>query len=159
LGPTRSDIDTGGDHRGVALATGTLAVMIVAVMIVAMTPRSASGPVALSATTTPAFLSTSMAGEPPLVARPAQPVRLAAFVSMPHAISSAPQITLDGRHIADELPDPADLVLLRTEAVTYQLTWSEVTTLPIPDGSVVVDMDGDLVAHASDGRLITLSDD
>jgi hypothetical protein len=157
LGPTRADIDTGGGGRATALATGTFAVMIVAVMIVAMTPRSSSGPVSLSATTTPAFLSTSRASDRPAELRPVQPVRLASFVAMPHAITSAPQITLDGRDVADELPDAADLVLLWTEAVTYQLTWSDVTVLSIPDGSVVVDMDGDLVAHVSDGRLVTLS--
>lgn len=78
---------------------------------------------------------------------------------MPNAIASAPQFSLDGLQAARQLPKPTELILLRTEAVTYQLRWVDVPLLEVPDGSVIVDSLGDLVAHVSHGDLILLVDE
>jgi len=78
---------------------------------------------------------------------------------MPNAIASTPQFSLDGRRVTEQLPPPTELVLLRTEAVTYHIRWVDVPLLAVPDGSVVVDSQGDLVAHVSRGRLVLLAAD
>lgn len=174
LGPTKADIDAGSSNHLAALAVGALAVVAVAGLVIAMTPRTSSSPIALSATTTPVSAvrsndATTMpvsAASPTRIATatsaglaaPRIPIGalLTSFSAFPHAITSGPQLTLDGTGIATELPDVHDIVLVRTEAVTYQLPWGEVPFLDVPDGSVVFDRVGNLLAHVADGVLITL---
>jgi len=177
LGPTKADIDAGSSNHLAALAVGALAVVAVAGLVIAMTPRTSSSPIALSATTTPvsavrsndATTMPASAASPPRVATatsaglpaPRIPIGalLTSFSAFPHAITSQPQLTLDGTGIATELPDLHDIVLVHTEAVTYQLPWGEVPFLDVPDGSVVFDRLGNLLAHVADGVLITLVGD
>ncbi len=166
LGPTRADVDAGPHHHLAALSFGALAVLAVIGMVVAMTPRTSSSPVALNATTVPATVSTvvqprtataSTAG----FAGTRIPIGalLTSFASMPHAIASAPPLTLDGTAIAARLPRTDDLVLVRTDEVTYELPWGQVAYLEAPDGSVVFDADGALVARILDGRVVTIVGD
>jgi hypothetical protein len=170
LGPTKADIEVGSSNHLAALALGALAVIAVGGLVIAMTPRASSSPLALSATTAPVVRSLS-----PQTATTDAPVRIAtaataglgapripigalltSFAALPHAITSGPQLTLDGTAIATSLPDDHDIVLVRTEAVTYELPWGEVPHLDVPDGSVVFDAAGDLLAHVDDGVLVTL---
>lgn len=164
LGPTRVDVDdTSSNSHLLALMGGTLAVLAVAAMIVAMTPRTSSSPVALSATTTPITIRATV--EPPAattvrsvqVLTPATAL-LASFVAFPHAVSSEPQLDLDGTDVAAELPDDDEMVFLRTEAVTYRLPWHDVDLVNAPDGSVVFDTTGDVLARVAGGELVTLVD-
>ncbi|TFH15469.1 MAG: hypothetical protein E4H05_08190, partial [Acidimicrobiales bacterium] len=138
LGPTKADIDAGSSNHLAALAVGALAVVAVAGLVIAMTPRTSSSPIALSATTTPVSAVRSndattmpvIASSPTRVATatsaglpaPRIPIGalLTSFSAFPHAITSGPQLTLDGTGIATELPDVHDIVLVHTEAVTYQ---------------------------------------
>jgi hypothetical protein len=168
LGPTRLDVDEPGprSHASLlALAGGTMAVLAVAAMVVAMTPRPSSGPIALSATTTPITARAVIA--PPsstaTVASSATPIEvrsrtalLTSFVAFPHAVTSGPQLDVDGTDVADTPPSGDEMVFLRTEAVTYRLSWNDAQQLTVPDGSVVFDADGDLVARVSDGLLVSL---
>ena len=171
LGPTRVDLDDQSRHSHtnfVALAGGAMAVLAVATMVVAMTPRTSGGPVALIATTTP--ISTRLIVEPPtptitgssgaeaVQVRPSTAL-LTSFAAFPHAVTSGPQLDLDGTDVAHESPRDDEMVFLRTEAVTYRLQWDEVRQLTVPDGSVVFDADGDLVARVSGGDLLSLVDD
>lgn len=174
LGPTRLDVDDTSGRTQLnllALGGGTMAVLAVAALVVAMTPRSASGPVALSSTTTP--ITARAVVEPPETA-PANPgapstVRAplaaaqtalpASFVAFPHAITPGPQLDVDGTRVADAAPDGDDMVFVRTEAVTYQLAWDLAQRMSVPDGSVVFDADGELVARVSDGDLLSLVDE
>ena len=167
LGPTRLDIDEPHHHRHnslLALAGGTIAVLAVATMVVAMTPRTSNGPVALSATTTPITVFAVIAPPSPRVdssARSttnvsAQAVALTSVAAFPHAITPGPQLDLDGTDIAAETPADSEMVFLRTEAVTYRLRWDEACQLTVPDGSVVFDTDGDLVARVEGGDLVSL---
>jgi len=140
---------------------GTLAVLAVAAMVVAITPRASSGPVALSATTTPITLRATV--EPPATAtvksaqiRTPASALLTSFVAFPHAVTSEPELDLDGTAVADEMPADGDMVLLRTEAVTYRLQWDEVQFVNAPDGSVVFDTAGDVLARVAGGELVTL---
>lgn len=151
-----------------ALGGGTLAVLAVAAMVVAMTPRAASGPVALSSTTTPitvravveppetASVSSNATVRAPLAA--GQAALSTSFVAFPHAITPGPQLDVDGTQVADAAPSGGDTVFVRTEAVTYQLTWDLAQHMDVPDGSVIFDADGDLVARVSDGDLLSLVD-
>ena len=134
---------------------------MIAAMIIAITPRRSSAPLALTATTTPVLVSSSAQATTRASNSPdnQQSFRLASFSAMPNTIASTPQFSLDGRQVTKQLPHPTELVLLRTEAVTYQLRWVDVPLLSVPDGSVVVDAQGDLVAHVSRGRLVLLADD
>jgi hypothetical protein len=43
--------------------------------------------------------------------------------------------------------------------VTYHCTWADVGLLEMPDGTMVVDGDGDLVAHVDEGEVIALVED
>lgn len=171
LGPTRVDLDDQSrrSHTNfVALAGGAMAVLAVATMVVAMTPGTSGGPMALIATTTP--ISTRLVVEPPtstitgssgaeaVQVRPSTAL-LTSFAAFPHAVTSGPQLDLDGTDVAHESPRDDEMVFLRTEAVTYRLQWDEVRQLTVPDGSVVFDADGDLVARVSGGDLLSLVDD
>ncbi len=167
LGPTRVDVDDSSTRSLVsllALAGGTMAVLAVAAVVVAMTPRASNGPVALSATTTP--ITARAIVEPPAstVATPrpvaievrSRTAMLTSFVAFPHAVTPGPQLDVDGTDVAEVAPRDDDLVFLRTEAVTYRLSWVEAQQMPVPDGSVVFDADGDLVARVNDGVLLSL---
>ena len=70
----------------------------------------------------------------------------------------APQLDVDGTQVADAAPAGDDIVFVRTEAVTYQLTWDLAQHMDVPDGSVIFDADGELVARVSDGELLSLVD-
>jgi hypothetical protein len=177
LGPTRVGLDVDVDHAGrrsstgiMALAGGTMAVLAVAVMVVAITPRTSSGPVAMIATTTPiaAPIITPAVVKPPASTTPATPditpveprtALVTSFAAFPHAVTPGPQLDLDGTAVADEFPTNDEMVFLRTAAVTYHLPWGDAQQLPVPDGSVVFDADGDLVARVSAGELLSLVDD
>jgi hypothetical protein len=153
-----------------ALGGGTIAVLAVAAMVVAMTPRSADGPVALSSTTTaitvravvepPAETASTGSGARSTIRRsPAVQTALStSFVAFPHAITPGPQFDLDDTQVADATPTGNDTVFVRTEAVTYQLTWDLAQHLVVPDGSVIFDVDGELVARVNDGDLLSLVD-
>jgi hypothetical protein len=164
LAPTRLDVVDPSPRPYVnllALAGGTLAVLAVAVMVVAMTPRPASGPVALSATTTP--ITARPIIEPPSSATPPTPIEvrpraalLTSFVAFPHTVTAAPQLDVDRTDVADSPPADDDMVFLRTEAVTYRLSWGEAQQMTVPDGSVVFDADGELVARVNHGDLLSL---
>jgi hypothetical protein len=145
-----------------------MAVLAVATMVVAMTPRTSGGPVALIATTTAISARTVVersastingtSGAEAAQIRPSTAL-LTSFAAFPHAVTSGPQLDLDGTDVAHEPPASDEMVLLRTEAVTYRLRWDEVSQLTVPDGSVVFDADGDLVARVSGGDLLSLVDD
>jgi hypothetical protein len=144
-----------------------MAVLAVAMMVVAMTPRTSDGPVALSATTTPITARAvveppaSAGASPAATSRPVAPrtALLTSFAAFPHAVTSGPQFVLDGTDVAERSPAGSDMVFLRTEAVTYQLRWDDAQRLSVPDGSVVFDADGDLIARFDAGALLSLVDD
>ena len=173
LGPTKLDVDTGQGNHLAALLVGALAVVSVAAMVVVMTPRPDSGSVAISATTTPITqratiappgsissrgAATGIATRPSAARTSASPL-LTTFAAIPHTVSAAPQLDVDGTDIALEQPDGDDIVFVRTGDVTYRLKWEQVPMLDAPDGSVLFDANGDLVAHVSGGALLSLVDD
>lgn len=178
LGPTRLDVDDAVRRTRtnlVAFAGGTMAVLAVATMVVAITPRTANGPVAMIATTTTittpitvrAILEPTVATEltapatTPITAPETTPLdprtaMLTSFSAFPHAVTPGPQLDLDGTDVAAESPADDEMVFLRTEAVTYRLSWDDAQRMNVPDGSVIFDAEGDLVARVSAGELLSL---
>lgn len=165
LGPTRHDVvEEPGGHLAPFLF-GALAVAAIAGLVISMTPRSASNPVALSATTmAPAVIAAPGGAPTPSVptARPSgipMGALLTSFAAFPHAVTSGPRLDLDGTSIASGEPAADDVVLVRTAAVTYRLPWGQVPLLDMTDGTVVFTVDGDLLAHVREGDLVVLSAD
>ena len=168
LGPTRHDVVDDSKGHLPAFAFGALAVLAVAGLLIAMTPRPASNPIALSATTMPPAtvrapaVSTAAAPAVTATARPAgisAATLLTTFAAFPHAVSSGPQLTIDGTEIAEREPADDEVVLVRTDAVTYQLPWGQLPLLDMPDGTVVFSVDGELVAHVRGGAMVILAGD
>jgi hypothetical protein len=166
LGPTRHDVADDSKGRMPAFAFGALAVIVVAGLVIAVTPRPASNPIALSATTMPPLTVRSPATAPAVVSAAAPTARtsgipvaalLTSFAAFPHAVSSGPQLTIDGTDIAEREPADDVAVLVRTDAVTYRLPWGQVPLLDMPDGTVVFSLDGELIAHVRDGALVILA--
>lgn len=165
LGPTRIDVDDGPSHFFPAFTLGALAVIAVAGLVVAMTPRSDSAPIALSATTVapapmPSVAETARNAITVSTSRVGMPIGalMTSFAAFPHAVTSQPNLTLDGTGIARAAPDDDDVVLVRTDAVTYRMPWGQVPLLDAPDGSVVFTTDGELIALVRGGELLSLVD-
>lgn len=140
------------------VTTGTLVVALIAVLVVATTPRSTGQSSSLTATTMPAFVVTT----PVAIIRPeAEPKRaptptllLASLVAIPNEIASAPQIMGRKPRVAEDAPTARQQVVVQTDDVTYHCTWRQVAMLSMPDGTMVVDLDGELVAYVHDGELL-----
>jgi hypothetical protein len=84
---------------------------------------------------------------------------LTSFAAFPHAITSGPELSLDGAAVATTEPAPTEPVFVRTEAVTYEVPWSSAEMVAVADGTVVFDQRGALVAHVVGGELVTIVDD
>lgn len=110
----------------------------------------------LSSSPAPALADVATIGA---VVRPRAAALLTSFAAYPHAVTAGPQLDLDGSEIATREPASHEAVYVRTDAVTYRLHWGQVPLLAMPDGSVVFDRDGDLVAYVNNGDLIDLVDD
>lgn len=164
LGPTRADVDTGPRSGVGVLAAGAFAVLAVAAMVVVMTPRPSSSPVAISVTTSPlaaavtvvdidAAQAATVRSKRPSAVRPTTNALLSSFAAYPHAVMSAPQPGLDNVQVADHRPTNGDTVFVRTDDVTYRLAWSMLPMIDVPDGSVVFDASGAIVGRISGGDL------
>lgn len=129
---------------------------MVVVMIVAMTPRPAAGPQAISATTRPA--SAPAAIDEQQVVTASRTARLATFAPIPNAIAAAPVARQNTIVIARALPLDDEAVLVKTDHVTYRLGWSDVEFLGLDDRAVVLNDRGELIARIVDGDIVVLVD-
>jgi len=160
LGPSADPWPAQQRGHGLALVvtTGTLVVVMIAVLVVATTPRSADPTSSMTATTMPAFVVTP----PVAIVRPeADTTRvsvpallLASLIAIPNEIASAPQFTSHRPRVAEDLPTAREQVMVQTDDVTVHCTWADVQEMPMPDGAIVVDLDGALVARVDDGELV-----
>jgi len=153
------------------VTTGTLVVVMIAVLVVATTPRSSNQPSSMTATTMPAFVVTTpvaIVRADPQPRRAPEPtvqptLQLASLVAIPNEIAAAPQFAGQEQQVAEDPPTASQQVMVQTDDVTYHCTWAEVAEqLLAHDGAIVVDLDGALVAHVDDGELVEvagLSDD
>lgn len=123
-------------------------------MVVSITPRRSSSPSAVSATTIPPasvqLLSVSQA--PP----PVETVRVerrglsngptVALSGAPNAISSAPATGPANLAVALRVPADDSRVIILTNSFTYNVAWGDLDQLVVPHGSIVITIDGELVA-------------
>ncbi|MEL6892885.1 MAG: hypothetical protein AAFP84_14905 [Actinomycetota bacterium] len=155
--------------RTLVVATGAVAVTLVAVLAVTVLPRRTPAPVAMSATTLPPFA----------VAPPTAPVQVddvatsavgigqvrlerAAIASSDGlALTGAPRTIaapVDAASTADAASGAAwlaedDPVHLLTSSHVYHLLWADIDRVVAPDGSLVVDATGRMVGTFVDGRF------
>ena len=158
------EADRGRQPRGLMIAGGALAVVMVAAMVVALTPRqTASTATSITATTVPTAASLSDAVNTAVVA--AESIRkgpLAGITGIPQAIADVPALSsrsaATGEAAQAVLPDLDDRVTVVTEQLVYAVAWRDVARLDLSADAVVVDDDGHIVARIEDGRLIVSHD-
>jgi hypothetical protein len=150
------------------LASGALAIVLLAVMVVVVTPRRTSNPSAISATTAPGVTRSVRSNTAPIsrAAPDVQPTRIAAFTAIPTAIAAVPApatligLTRDVSLVAEPtvLPDLSDRVVVLTDQFAYSLRWRDVAWLSISGDAAVLATDGSLVARFIGGQLIVTAD-
>jgi hypothetical protein len=169
LGPTITSVDATPNGRWLAVATGAAAAVLAAVMVIAVSPPRSSAPVALTATTI-ASVSVRGPNEPRVddadLADSLGIVRLNRNVSLdrtltltgpPNAISAAPMNQSGDHALAASMPTIDERVLLLTRSHTYELPWSDADYLRAPDGAVIVNRNGELIAVFVDGALVVVA--
>jgi len=164
IGPTRVEVDRGSGHRFVALATGALAVALIAALVVTVTPGgSADAPIAVSASTSPPVRESIRAAANTAIAaaETIRSVRLVEATAIPSAIADVPAGAYRSADSSDPqavLPDLHDQVLVLTDQYAYSVAWSDVARLDVAGDAVVVRSNGEIVARFSNGRLIVSHD-
>lgn len=169
LGPRAHVDDRAGrpNHTlGLVVASGTLMVALVAVLVVTTTPRPGDEATMLSATTMPAYVAVSPAASSPVALAsaerdvkrlPTPALLLTRLIAIPNEVASAPHFHADVPRVAAALPLADDRVTVQTDEMTYHCTWAVLSMLDIPDGALVVDGDGALVAEIDGGELVELA--
>lgn len=169
LAPTRGDLDPGitaPARSPLPLLAGTLAVAVVVVLVVAMTPRTHGDGDLAAVTTLPAFETAPPSGSARAVVAgvpaglSAASFGFARLTAIPSAIAVAPSI-------ADEPAVPVDddtFVYLITDDAIYRTRWHVLrvhadSSWLLPLGmAVVVTSDGNRVADILDGELVVSAD-
>jgi hypothetical protein len=171
LAPTAADIDTPTNARALILATGTTALLLAAVLVVAISPSRSAAPSAVSATTLPAAtielqraaaeVEREVAGTQEAI-RPQRNTILSenglALVGAPNAVSAAPVGDADDFAIAGDIPAGTERVIVLTASHAYDLRWGDIGDIAAPNGSIVMTRDGSLLAMFVSGELRLLVD-
>lgn len=128
-----------------------MAVLVVAVLVVAMTPRPGRDDgAATTATTSPlivaSVLSSARAGQGP-------DVKLATFSPIPNVVAASPTVSLDGVTIASHLPAARETVIVQTEFETYRVAWRDVQWLELDGLALVADRHLALVGYLDHGEF------
>lgn len=169
--PAYADVVRPSSRWSLALATGAVAVAVVAVFAITTTPGRTSGPVAMSATTLPAYSVTAVGVPRPATSSDSMTdasidsVRLARPLLSPStglALMGAPKtvaapVPLNPSRTSSQperSTDPNMTVHLITESHVYQLSFGDLERVLAPDASVVVDGEGLLLGSFEDGRFI-----
>ena len=141
--------------------------MLAAVMVVSLTPPKSNAPIAVSATTLPALTSQlrgSATQDANQVAtdRNDEQVRIGrimmsrdnapALVGSPNAVSAAPADP-EALVVGQREPDDGERVYVLTTTHTYVVRWWQIDRVEAPDGSAVVNADGELLARFGDGEI------
>ena len=171
LAPTAADIDHPTNARALILATGTTALLLAAVLLVALSPPRSTAPSAISATTLPAATielqrsageSDSESAIEQETVRPLRSTILSenglALVGAPNAVSAAPVGNADDFALAGEIPADAERVVVLTASHAYDLRWGDIGDIAAPNGSIVMTRDGSLLAMFVSGELRLLVD-
>ena len=84
---------------------------------------------------------------------------MASFTPIPNAIAAAPVAGQNTVEIARSIPDADDVVLVRTDRVTYRVAWADLVFLYLDERAIVVDRAGDLVARIESGQIVLAVED
>jgi hypothetical protein len=170
LAPTAAVIDTPTNGRALILATGTSALLLVAVLVVALAPPRSSAPSAVSATTLPSatieLRTVGQVGQSPSteqqIVRTQRSTMLGknglALVGAPNAVSAAPVGDAADFALAVGIPDDSEQVIVITTSHAYDLPWGDIDDIAAPNGSIVMTRDGSLLATFVSGELRLLVD-
>lgn len=164
IGPTTVEVDRGSGHRFGALATGALAVALIAALVVTVTPGGpADAPISVSASTSPPVRESIRAAANTAIAaaESIRSIRLVEATAIPSAIADVPPAAYRSTGSSDPqavLPDLHDQVLVLTDQYAYSVAWSDVARLDVAGDAVVVRSNGEIVARFSNGRLIVSHD-
>ncbi|WP_148288589.1 hypothetical protein [Ilumatobacter nonamiensis] len=173
LAPTALDVESGGGSRALIVATGTTALLLVAVLAIALAPSRTSAPIAVSATTLPSATiqlrsaSTQVTVDAPVAVEQnvltfrnmMRPDRGVALAGAPNAVSAAPVGDADDFALARGVPAATDRVIVLTTSFAYDLKWGDIDHITAPDASIVMTRDGQLVATFVSGELRLLVND
>ncbi len=140
-----------------------MAVVMVATMAVALTPRQGTTTTtAITATTVPGSPLRDAANTAVVAAKSLRSSRLAGFTAIPNAIADIPAAVSRSSAGADPirvvLPDLDDRVTVLTEQFVYSVAWRDVTRIHATTDGVVIDEAGFVVARIVEGRLIVSPD-
>ena len=167
MAPTIDDVDHGSGSRALVLGTGTAAIVLAAVMVLALTPPRSSAPSAVSATTIAMATQAqnveraSLERTPGIVRMHRNTASLDSALTLtgaPKDVSSAPEARADLLDLADSLPGDGEQIFVLTSSHAFRISWSEIDRVAAPDGAMVVTRDGELVAEFVDGALRLLVD-
>lgn len=159
------EIDQSSSGRILAFASGTLAVALVAALVITLTPRQGATTTAITATTVPATSALRDAANTAVAA--AEAIRSSALsgaTAIPSAIAAVPPAAFrlaaldEGTETRAVLPDLDDRVTVLTEHVAYAVAWRDVSRLDLVDDAIVVDHEGTIVARITDGQFIVSHD-
>lgn len=166
LAPTTAEIETPSNARALILATGTTALLLAAVLVVAVSPPRSSAPNAVSATTLPSAtleLQRGVGNAEQNSTREQQIVRTqhssltgengVALVGAPNAVSAAPVGNAEEMALAGDLPNDSERVIVLTSSHSYDVRWGDIPALAVPDGSIVMTRSGSLLALFVSGEL------
>ena len=165
MGAPVVEVEQSSHARILAFAGGTLAVALVAALVITLTPRQTTTTAAISATTVPATSMLRDASSTAVAA--AHSIRtstLSGATAIPNAIADVPpeafrsvpfDVLSESRAV---LPDLHDRVTVLTEHFAYSVAWRDVSRLQLTEDAIVVDHDGVIVAHIDDGRFIVSHD-
>jgi hypothetical protein len=132
LAPTRYSIEPDPHRYVVPLLVGTVTIVVVAALVVAMTPSPRSEPLTLSGTTTPARITRQVTDESGLVP-------IAVFTPIPNAVAAIPTFSTDSLRYATRLPHSSEVVIVQTAWATYRLLWRDVQFLHIDGQALIAD--------------------
>lgn len=142
------------------LAGGALAVVMVATLVVTLTPRRHAAPLAISSTTAPSAERAIAASQPVIdadVGITTRAAQISSFKAIPSALVSV--TNAEGAEDSSTiLPDLDDPVFVLTADFAYAVPWRDVAWLTVAREAVVVDADGSVIARFDDGRLVVTAD-
>lgn len=166
LAPTRVDLDpdiTAPARSPLPLLAGTLAVAVVVVLVVAMTPQAGDDGDLAAVTTLPAFSTAPPAASTTGLASglPTTSFGFARLTAIPQQIAVAPSTIVD----RPEVPvDDFTIVYLVTDDGIYRTRWHELRVKADPSwlsplgAAVVVTGEGHRVADVVQGALVVSAD-
>jgi hypothetical protein len=142
----------------VPLLVGSMAILAVAILVVAMTPTpDGGGGQAITGSTAP---STAAGGARPVAStNGVASVRLSSFTPIPNAVAAMPQFSLDDQAFAARLPRRDETVIVQTELATYLLGWGDVQYLDLDGNALIADASLALVGYLDDGQFYSLVTD